>query len=214
MTLITTTTMNPARSPMVPYDTVPSSCFSPEPWSHIARTGEVGPGQPTEPKPARIGGTDQTSTIEQTCARVICGVLYEQFSASISVECRCEFAAMSAKSGSQDSGRHGRFYTRKVGGSNPSSPTSGTRLTWAPCENSSFRFCATRTTHDRQADGSRRRRGRGSRRCRALELIDGVCAFPTCTRPAVDTDKDHQVPHPEGPTTGRTCGAFAEDITA
>lgn len=37
---------------------------------------------------------------------------------------------------------------------------------------------------------------------RALELIDGVCVFPTCTRPAVDTDKDHQVPHPEGPTTG------------
>ena len=37
---------------------------------------------------------------------------------------------------------------------------------------------------------------------RALELIDGVCVFPTCSRPAVDSDKDHQVPHPEGPTTG------------
>jgi hypothetical protein len=37
---------------------------------------------------------------------------------------------------------------------------------------------------------------------RALELIDGVCAFPTCTAPAVNADKDHQVPHPRGPTTG------------
>jgi len=37
---------------------------------------------------------------------------------------------------------------------------------------------------------------------RALELIDGVCAFPTCSRPAVDADKDHQIPHPEGPTAG------------
>lgn len=37
---------------------------------------------------------------------------------------------------------------------------------------------------------------------RALELIDGVCVFPTCSRPAVDSDKDHQVPHPEGPTSG------------
>ena len=37
---------------------------------------------------------------------------------------------------------------------------------------------------------------------RALELIDGVCVFPTCNRPSVDTDKDHQEPHPDGPTTG------------
>jgi hypothetical protein len=36
---------------------------------------------------------------------------------------------------------------------------------------------------------------------RSLELIDGTCVFPTCTRPAVDSDKDHDVPHPGGPTT-------------
>ena len=38
---------------------------------------------------------------------------------------------------------------------------------------------------------------------RTLELIDGVCMFPTCSRPAVDADKDHEVPHPGGATTGR-----------
>ena len=37
---------------------------------------------------------------------------------------------------------------------------------------------------------------------RALELIDGVCVFPTCSRPAADADKDHQIPHPNGPTSG------------
>ena len=37
---------------------------------------------------------------------------------------------------------------------------------------------------------------------RALELIDGVCVFPTCNKPSVDADKDHQKPHPDGPTTG------------
>ncbi|MGI9085451.1 MAG: DUF222 domain-containing protein [Aeromicrobium sp.] len=37
---------------------------------------------------------------------------------------------------------------------------------------------------------------------RDLELIDGVCVFPTCSRPAVDCDDDHQVPHPHGPTSG------------
>ena len=36
---------------------------------------------------------------------------------------------------------------------------------------------------------------------RSLELIDGVCAFPTCTKAAVDSDKDHVVAHPRGPTT-------------
>ena len=37
---------------------------------------------------------------------------------------------------------------------------------------------------------------------RALELVDGVCAFPTCTAPAVNGDADHIEPHPRGPTTG------------
>ncbi|MGH3456617.1 HNH endonuclease signature motif containing protein, partial [Aeromicrobium sp.] len=37
---------------------------------------------------------------------------------------------------------------------------------------------------------------------RTLELIDGVCVFPTCNRSAVDADKDHKKPHPGGPTTG------------
>jgi hypothetical protein len=37
---------------------------------------------------------------------------------------------------------------------------------------------------------------------RALELIDGVCVFPTCTVPAANCDKDHEEPHPGGPTSG------------
>lgn len=38
---------------------------------------------------------------------------------------------------------------------------------------------------------------------RALELIDGVCVFPTCTAPAVNCDKDHNEPYPAGGTCGR-----------
>ncbi len=37
---------------------------------------------------------------------------------------------------------------------------------------------------------------------RALELIDGTCVFPTCNKPALDSDKDHQKPYPAGATTG------------
>ena len=37
---------------------------------------------------------------------------------------------------------------------------------------------------------------------RALVLVDGTCAFPTCTTPAMNTDTDHVTPHPRGPTTG------------
>ena len=37
---------------------------------------------------------------------------------------------------------------------------------------------------------------------RALVLVDGTCAFPTCTTPAMNTDTDHVEPHPRGPTTG------------
>ncbi len=39
---------------------------------------------------------------------------------------------------------------------------------------------------------------------RALVLVDGTCAFPTCSAPAVNADTDHVVPHSRGgPTTGR-----------
>ena len=36
-----------------------------------------------------------------------------------------------------------------------------------------------------------------------LEVRDGVCQFPTCTRPATRCDKDHRVPWPHGPTSGQ-----------
>ena len=35
-----------------------------------------------------------------------------------------------------------------------------------------------------------------------LEIRDGTCRFPTCDRPAMESDKDHEIPHPRGPTTG------------
>lgn len=34
----------------------------------------------------------------------------------------------------------------------------------------------------------------------AVDIRDGTCRFPTCSRPAMDCDLDHQVPHPRGPT--------------
>ena len=37
---------------------------------------------------------------------------------------------------------------------------------------------------------------------RALVLVDGTCAVPTCTTPAMNTDTDHVQPHPRGPTAG------------
>jgi len=36
----------------------------------------------------------------------------------------------------------------------------------------------------------------------AIDIRDGTCRFPTCTRPATESDKDHRVPHPRGPTSG------------
>ncbi len=36
----------------------------------------------------------------------------------------------------------------------------------------------------------------------ALTVRDGVCQFPTCTRPADRCDKDHRTPWPHGPTNG------------
>ena len=42
-----------------------------------------------------------------------------------------------------------------------------------------------------------------SRRLRtAIELRDGTCIFPTCSRPAEACDVDHEIAHPRGPTTG------------
>lgn len=35
-----------------------------------------------------------------------------------------------------------------------------------------------------------------------LEIRDGTCVFPTCDRRAMESDKDHEIPHPRGPTTG------------
>ena len=58
-----------------------------------------------------------------------------------------------------------------------------------------------------------------------IEVRDGVCQFPTCTRPATRCDKDHRVPWPHGPTNGqnmwslcrrhhrmKTAGIFTTDL--
>jgi hypothetical protein len=37
----------------------------------------------------------------------------------------------------------------------------------------------------------------------AIDIRDGTCRFTTCTRPAMESDKDHEIPHPRGPTNGR-----------
>ena len=60
-----------------------------------------------------------------------------------------------------------------------------------------------------------------------IEVRDGVCQFPTCTRPATRCDKDHRVPWPHGPTSGqnmwslcrrhhrmKTAGMFTADLGA
>jgi hypothetical protein len=36
----------------------------------------------------------------------------------------------------------------------------------------------------------------------AVQARDGTCRFATCTRPAMESDIDHQIPHPRGPTQG------------
>ena len=59
----------------------------------------------------------------------------------------------------------------------------------------------------------------------AIEVRDGVCQFPTCTRSARQCDTDHRVPWPHGPTNGRnmwslcrphhrmkTAGIFTADL--
>jgi hypothetical protein len=35
-----------------------------------------------------------------------------------------------------------------------------------------------------------------------IQIRDGSCRFPTCTRPAEACDLDHKIPNPRGPTTG------------
>jgi hypothetical protein len=41
-----------------------------------------------------------------------------------------------------------------------------------------------------------------------IEVRDGVCQFPTCTRAAQHCDKDHRVPWPHGPTAGTNMWAL------
>jgi hypothetical protein len=36
----------------------------------------------------------------------------------------------------------------------------------------------------------------------AVQARDGTCQVPTCSRPAIDCDLDHEQPHPRGPTSG------------
>lgn len=36
----------------------------------------------------------------------------------------------------------------------------------------------------------------------AVQARDGTCTYPTCSRPAIDCDLDHEIPHPRGPTSG------------
>ena len=36
----------------------------------------------------------------------------------------------------------------------------------------------------------------------AVQARDGTCRFPTCSRPAMESDLDHEIPRPHGPTNG------------
>ncbi len=36
----------------------------------------------------------------------------------------------------------------------------------------------------------------------SVQARDGTCRFATCSRPAMECDLDHEIPRPEGPTTG------------
>ena len=39
-----------------------------------------------------------------------------------------------------------------------------------------------------------------------VHIRDGSCQFPTCAKPAVACDLDHEIPHPRGPTSGDNLG--------
>ncbi|GAA3512562.1 hypothetical protein GCM10022234_03930 [Aeromicrobium panaciterrae] len=41
-----------------------------------------------------------------------------------------------------------------------------------------------------------------------IQARDGTCRFPTCTRPAMESDLDHQIPRPHGPTNGHNLRAL------
>ena len=36
----------------------------------------------------------------------------------------------------------------------------------------------------------------------AIDIRDGTCRFTTCSRPSMESDKDHEIPWPHGPTSG------------
>ncbi len=36
----------------------------------------------------------------------------------------------------------------------------------------------------------------------SIQARDGTCRFPTCSRPAMESDLDHEIPRPNGPTNG------------
>ena len=42
----------------------------------------------------------------------------------------------------------------------------------------------------------------------AIDIRDGTCRFPTCSRPATESDLDHQIPHPRGPTNAANLRAL------
>lgn len=42
----------------------------------------------------------------------------------------------------------------------------------------------------------------------AIDIRDGTCRFPTCSRPAMESDLDHQIPHPRGPTNAANLRAL------
>ena len=36
----------------------------------------------------------------------------------------------------------------------------------------------------------------------SIQARDGTCRFATCSRPAMESDLDHEIPRPHGPTNG------------
>lgn len=42
----------------------------------------------------------------------------------------------------------------------------------------------------------------------SIQARDGTCRFPTCTRPAMESDLDHRIPRPHGPTNGHNLRAL------
>ena len=41
-----------------------------------------------------------------------------------------------------------------------------------------------------------------------VQIKDGTCTFPTCSRPAEACDLDHKIPNPRGPTSAANLGAL------